>query len=54
MPSLGVGLAHAVAIAPEVSQDLGDARSAGELLALIVQRTNHLLQPVRVVAQHVA
>ena len=54
MPCLGVGVAHAVAIAPEVSQDLADTRSAGELLALIVQRTNHLLHPVRVVEQHVA
>ena len=54
MPCLGVGVAHAVAIAPEVSQDLADARSAGELLALIVERTNHLLHPVTVLEQHVA
>ena len=54
MPGPGVGVAHAVAIVPEVSQDLADARSAGELLALIVQGPNHLLHSVGVVAQHVA
>ena len=53
MTGLGVGVAHAMAVAPEVSQHLADARSAGELLALIVQRSNHLLDPVGVVEQEV-
>ena len=53
MTGLGVGVAHAVAVAPEVSQYLADARPARELLALIVQGTNHLLHPVSVVEQEV-
>ena len=53
MTGLGVGVAHAMTVAPEVSQDLADARSARELLALIVQRSNHLLDPDGVVEQEV-
>ena len=53
MSSLGLGVAHAVAVAPEVSQDLADARSAGKLLALIVERSNHLLHPFGVFEQDV-
>ena len=37
MTGLGVGVAHAMAITAEVSQDPADARSARELLALIVR-----------------
>ena len=53
MTGLGVGVAHAMAITAEVSQDPADARSARELLALIVQRSNHLLHSVGVVEQEV-
>ena len=53
MTGLGVGVAHAMAVAPEVSQHLADACSAGKPLALIVQRSNHLLDPVGVVEQEV-
>ena len=53
MTGLGVGVAHAMTVAPEVSQDLADARSARELLALIVQRSNHLVDPIGLVEQEV-
>ena len=53
MTGLGVGVAHAMTVAPEVSQDLADARSARELLALIVERSNHLLHPFGVFKQEV-
>ena len=53
MPGLGIGVAHAVAVAPEVAQHLADACSAREPLALIGKRSNHLLDPVGVVEQEV-
>ena len=53
MTGLGVGVAHAMTVAPEVAQHLADARSAGKPLALIVQRSNHLLDPIVVVEQDV-
>ena len=53
MMGVGVGVAHAMTVAPEVAQHLADARSAGKPLALIVQRSNHLLDPAGVVEQEV-
>ena len=53
-PGLGIGVAHAVAIATEVAQHLCDSLVARILRAQIEQRPNDAVDPIRLMAQQMA
>ena len=48
-----MGIAHAIAVAPEVAQHFADSLSTRALLALTGKRANHLLDAIGIVEQEV-